>query len=67
MVRGTSGLGNTFQRGKSLQLDVFTDAEYISKATNRFMSGGVVPCGGSAVNCFSTRQKWVIFSTTEVE
>lgn len=49
-VRGTSGLGIAFERGKYLQLNRFVDAYYANKATDRkLVSGGVVTCGGSAV------------------
>ena len=57
-------LGITFQRGRGLNLEVYADSDYASKATDRrSVSGGVVMCGGIAVSWFSRTQKCVTLST----
>lgn len=69
-VKGTSGYGVTFQRGtvNGLALQVFADADYGSKATDRrSVSGGLIMCGGACVSWFSRTQKCVTLSTTEAE
>ena len=67
-LRTTSDLGIIFQRGSGLVLEVFADADYASKATDRrSVSGRVVMCGGAAVYWFSRTQKCVTLSTTEAE
>ena len=70
-INGTSEYGITFQRGtlSGISLEVFADADYASKATDRrSVSGGVIMCGGSSVVCwFSRAQKCVTLSTTEAE
>ena len=67
-VRGTSDLGITYQRGSGLQLEIFADADYASKATDRrSVSGGLVMSGGAAVSWLSRTQKCVTLSTTEAE
>ena len=50
-INGTSEYGITFQRGTlaSIFLEVFTDADYASKATDRrSVSGGAIGCGGAS-------------------
>ena len=67
-LRTTRHLGITFQRGRGLNLEVYADSDYASKATDRrSVSGGVVMCGGSAVSWFSRTQKCVTLSTSEAE
>ena len=52
----------------SLQLEVFADSDFASKATDRrSVSGGIVMCGGAAVSWFSRTQKCVTLSTSEAE
>ena len=54
-IKGTSGYGITFQRGlmDGLLMQVFADADYASKATDRrSVSGGLVMCGGACVQWF---------------
>ena len=61
-INGTSEYGITFQRGtsSSISLEVFADADYASKATDRrSVSGGVIMCGGASVYWFSRTQKCV--------
>ena len=51
--------GITFQRGtlSRTSLEVFADADYASKATNkRSVSGGLNMCGGASVCWFSRTQ-----------
>ena len=51
-VKGTSGYDFTFQRGlmAGLLMQLFVDADYATKATDRrSVSGGVVVCGGACV------------------
>ena len=49
-------------------LEVFADADYASKATDRrSVSGGVIMCGGACVYWFSKTQKCVTLSTSEAE
>ena len=69
-INGTSEYGTTFQNGtlSSISLEVFGDANYAAKATDRrSVSGGVIMCGGASVCCFSRTQKCVILSTSEAE
>ena len=41
-------------------MQVFADANYASKATDRrSVSGGLVMCGGASVSWFSRTQKYV--------
>ena len=59
-INGTSEYGITFQRGtlSGISLEVFADADYASKATDRrSVSGGVIMCGGASVCWFSRTQK----------
>ena len=66
----TSEYGITFQRGTlySISLEVFADADYASKATDRrSVSRGVIMCGGASVCWFSRTQKYVTLSTSEAE
>ena len=49
-------------------MQVFAEADYASKATDRrSVSGGLVMCGGAHVSWFSRTQKYVTLSTTEAE
>ena len=51
-INGTSEYGITFQRGtlSGISLEVFADADYASKATDRrSVSGGLIMCGGASV------------------
>ena len=67
-MNGTSEYGIAFQRGtpSSIPLEVFADADYASKATDRrSVSGGVIMCGGASVCWFSRTQKCVTLSTSE--
>ena len=67
-LKTTSDLDITYQRGSGLDLDIFADADYASKATDRrSVSGGVVMCGGTAVSWFSRTQNCLTLSTTEAE
>ena len=69
-VRRTSSLGISFYRGSvaGLSLQVFSDADYASKATDRrSVSGGLIMCGGGCVSWFSRTQKCVTLSTAEAE
>ena len=69
-INATSGFGTTCQRGTlaSIVLEVFVDADYASKATDRrCVSGGAIMCGGVCVCWFSRTQKCVTLSTSEAE
>ena len=67
-LKSTSNFGITFQRGSGIDLEVYADANYAEKATDRrSVSGGVVICGGATVSWFSRTQKCVTLSTTEAE
>ena len=69
-ISGTSENGITFQRGtlSGISLEVFADADYASKATDRWsVSGGLIMCGGASVCWFSRTQKCVTLSTSEAE
>ena len=49
-------------------MEVFADADYASKATDRrSVSGGLIMCGGASVCWFSRTQKCVTLSTSEAE
>ena len=49
-------------------LEVFANADYASKATDRrSVSGGAIMCGGACVCWFSRTQKCVTLSTSETE
>ena len=51
-INGTSEYGITFQRGtlSGISLEVFADADYAPKGTDRrSVSGGVIMCGGAIV------------------
>ena len=71
LPRGCDRLsGITFQRGtlSGISLEVFADADYASKATDRrSVSGGVIMCGGASICWFSRTQKCVTLSTSEAE
>ena len=69
-INSTSDFGITYQRGTlaSISLEVFADADYASKATDRrSVSGGAIMCGGACVCWFSRTQKCVTLSTSEAE
>ena len=69
-INGTSEYGITFQSGtlSSFSLQVFADADYASKATDRRpVSGGVTMCGCVSVCWFSRSQKCVTLPTSEAE
>ena len=69
-INGTSEYGIMFQRGtlSSVSLEVFADADYASKATDRrSVSGGVIMCGVANVCWFSRTQKYVTLSTSKAE
>ena len=69
-VNGTCGFGITYQRGTTLgiSLEVFADADYASRATDRrSVSGGAIMCAGACVCWFSRTQKCVTLSTSEAE
>ena len=75
-LRATADLGLTYRKEDSLDgdlscvldLGVYVDADYASKATDRrSVSGVTVVCGGSPVAWFSRTQKCVTLSTTEAE
>ena len=52
----------------SISLEVFADADYVSKATRRRSeSGGAIMCGGASVCWFSRTQTCVTLSTSEAE
>ena len=69
-INETSEYGITFQRGflTSISLEVFADADYASKATDRrSVSSGAIICGGASVRWFFRTQKCVTLSTSEAE
>ena len=69
-VNGTCGFGITYQRGTTvgISLEVFADADYASRATDRrSVSGGAMMCAGACVCWFSRTQKCVTLSTSEAE
>ena len=69
-INGTSKYGIIFQRGtlSGISLEVFPNADYASKATDRrSVSGGLIMCGGARVCWFSRNQKCVTLSTSEAE
>ena len=69
-INGTSDFGIAYQRETltSISLEVFADADYASKATDRrSVSGGAIMCEGACVCWFSRTQKCVTLSTSEAE
>ena len=69
-IKGTSYFGITYVRGTSvgISLEVFADADYARKATDRrSMSGGAVMCGGGCVCWFSRTQKCATLFTSQAE
>ena len=69
-INGTSCIGITYQRrtAASVSFEVFADADYVSKATDRrSVSGGAIMCAGACVCWFSRTQKCVTLSTSEAE
>ena len=51
-----------------ISLEVFADADYASRATDRrSVSGGAIMCAGACVCWFSRTQKCVTLSTSEAE
>lgn len=54
-LKDASNFGNTLQQGNGVELEVFADANYASKATDRrSLTGGAILYGRAAVNWFST-------------
>ena len=54
-IHGTYGFGITYQRGTTvgIPLEVFADADYASRATDRrSVSGGAIMCAGACVCSF---------------
>ena len=69
-IDGNSDFGITYQRGTlaGISLEIFADADYASKATDRrSVSGGVIIRAGACVYSFSRKQKCVTLSTSEAE
>ena len=69
-INRTSEYPITFQRGtlSSISLEVFADADYASKATDRrSVSGRSIMCGGASVYWFPRTYKCVTLSTSEAE
>ena len=69
-ILGTSEHSITFQRGNfsGISLEVFADADYASKATDRrSVSGGLIMWGGASVCWFYRTQKCATLSTSEAE
>ena len=69
-VNDPCGFGITHQRGTTvgISLEVFADADYVRKATDRrSMSGGAIMCAGACVCWFSRTQKCVTLSASEAE
>ena len=68
---GTCGFGITYQRGTTvvgISLEVYADADYASRATDRrSVSVGVIMCAGACVCWFCRTQKCVTLSTSEAE
>ena len=65
---GTKDLSITFKWGSGLDISVFEDANYAEKADDRrSVSGVAVTVGKPFVSWFSSTQKIVTLSTTEVE
>ena len=66
----TAELSLKFSRevGVDVRTEVYVDADYASKETDRrYISGALVLVGGSPVAWFSRTQKCVTLSTTEAE
>ena len=69
-INGTSSFDLTYHIGTSVyvSLEVFAEADYANKATDRrSVSGGAIMCGGACVCWFSRTQKYVTISTSEAE
>ena len=69
-VNGTCGFGITYQRGTTvgIPLEIFADADYASRATDRrSVSSGAIMYAGGCVCWFSRTQKCVTHSTSEAE
>ena len=69
-INGTCGFGITYQRGTTvgISLEVSADADYASRATDRWsVSGGAIMCAGACWCWFSRTQKCVTLSTSEAE
>ena len=69
-VRFTSSYGITFQRGTedSVNLEVYVDSDYASKATDRrYVLGSIVMCAGAYMSFPSRTQKSVTLFSTEAE
>ena len=69
-INNTCAFAITYQRGTSvgISLEVFANADNVSKATDRrSVSGGEIMCGDACVCWFSRTQKCVTLSTSEAE
>ena len=69
-TRFTSSYGITFQQGTAsgVDLGVFVDSDFASRAADRrSVSGGVVMCAGACVSFSSRTEKSVTLSSTEAE
>ena len=69
-INGTCGFGITYQRGTTvgISLEVFAEADYASRATDRrSVSGDEIMCAGVCVCWFSRTQKCLTLSTAEAE
>ena len=67
-LRKTRTLGLIFEKGRGLDLEVYSDSDYArNKVDRRSVSGSAVLCGGSLVSWMSRTQKCVTTSTTEAE
>ena len=69
-IKGVIEYGVACQRRTlaSVSLEVFADANYASKPTDRrSVSGGAIMCGGSCVCWFSRTQKYITLSASETE
>ena len=67
-VRGTINIGITFERGGSLDLVLYVDADFASKETGRkSVSGGLLMCASACAGYFSKTQQSVTTATSEAE
>ena len=69
-INGTSGFGIAYQRGTTvgISLEVFADAVYASRATDRrSVSGGAIMFADACACRFSRTQKCITLSTSKAE
>ena len=69
-INGTCGFSPTYQRGTAvgISLEIFADADYASRATDRrSVSGGAIMCAGACVCWLSRTQKCVTLTPSEAE